>query len=63
MKTDRNTLHEMERLHQLWEAEVTSAQEQGRLTEKTARTYLLHSSNFLRWCKGNLSQAAGNGKL
>ena len=52
MKTDRNTLHEMERLYQLWEAEVTSAQEQGRLTEKTARTYLLHSSNFLRWCKG-----------
>ena len=52
MKTDRNTLHEMERLYQLWEAEVTSAQEQGRLTEKTDRTYLLHSSNFLRWCKG-----------
>ena len=22
MKTDRNTLHEMERLYQLWEAEV-----------------------------------------
>ena len=38
MKTDRNTLHKMARLYQLWEAEVTSAQEQGRLTEKTART-------------------------
>lgn len=37
MKTDRNTLHEMERLYQLWEAEVTSAQEQGRLTEKNSQ--------------------------
>ena len=37
MKTDRNTLHEMERLYQLWEAEVTSAQEQGRADRKNSQ--------------------------
>lgn len=42
----------MERLYRLWEEEVTAAREEGRLTEKTARTYLLHSENFLRWCRG-----------
>ena len=52
MKTDRNTLDEMEHLYRLWEEEVTAAREEGRLTEKTARTYLLHSENSLRWCRG-----------
>lgn len=63
MKTDRNTLDEMERLYQLWEAEVTSAQEQGRLTEKQPGHICSTRQTFCGGAKGSLNRAAGSGKL
>lgn len=60
MKTDRNTIQEMERLYRLWEKEVTAPQKEGRLTEKTVKTYLLHPEHFLRWCKGEFEPGSRN---
>ena len=60
MKTDRNTLDELERLYRLWAEEVTAAREEGRLTENTAKTYLLHPERFLRWCRGEFEPGARN---
>ena len=60
MKTDPGTIEEMERLYRLWEEAVTAAREEGRLTETTATTYLLHPEHFLRWCKGEFEPGSRN---
>lgn len=35
----------------LGEDEVLQAKHSGLLTESTARTYLLNTNNFIKWCK------------
>lgn len=42
----------MERLYGLYEAEVKQREKDGCLARATAHTYLVHSGNFVDWCKG-----------
>ena len=51
MKTDISTIKELERLFREYEQEVLTAQNSGYLQPNTTRTYLLHSGNFVKWCK------------
>ena len=50
--TDRETMEKIEALYREYEAEVLAAEDKGLLTNQTVRTYLLHSRNFVKWCKG-----------
>jgi len=52
-RTNTGTIKEMERLYGLYEKEVADRVKDSCLTRSTANTYLLHSGNFLEWCKGN----------
>ena len=52
MKSNESVINEMERLLKEYENEVEGKRTRGVLTDKTARTYLYHPNNFLRWCKG-----------
>ena len=51
MRTDKGTIAEMERLLEEYDIEVEAKRKKGILKNKTARTYLLHAENFVRWCK------------
>lgn len=53
MKVDRDTLSEIERLLEEYEIEVERKRRDGILAEQTASTYILHATNFVRWCKGD----------
>jgi hypothetical protein len=53
VKADSDTLSEIERLLEEYEIEVETKRRAGILAEKTARTYVLHATNFVRWCKGD----------
>ena len=52
MKTDAKTMEQIEKLFQLYEQEVTGLENKGVILSNTTKTYLLHSGNFVRWCKG-----------
>lgn len=58
MKTDISTIKELERLFQKYEQEVLTAQDNGYLMPNTTRTYLLHSRNFVKWCKDEFEPGA-----
>ena len=58
MKTDKYILREIERLYDLYQDEIESLTEKGTITENTSKTYLLHSYNFVRWCKGEFTPGA-----
>lgn len=52
MKTDQKIIEELDRLIIKYEVEIEQKRRNGILADKTAKTYLLHSNNFVRWCKG-----------
>lgn len=60
MKTDISTIKEIERLFQAYEREVMIAQDDGYLQPNTTRTYLLHSHNFVKWCKDEFEPGGRN---
>ena len=60
MKTDRKTIEELERLILEYEVEVERSRKDGKLSDKTANTYLAHSNNFVRWCKGEFIPGGRN---
>lgn len=51
MRTNRIVIAEMERLFEQYDIEVQRKRKAGVLKDKTAKTYLLHAKNFIRWCK------------
>jgi hypothetical protein len=51
---------ELKRLFSIYEKEVKEAKSKGLLTESTARTYLLHSGNFLKLCKDDFQPGGRN---
>jgi hypothetical protein len=53
MKTDKDTLAEIERLLEEYDIEVEAKRRAGFLADKTARTYVHHATTFVRWCKGD----------
>lgn len=60
MKVNDDFSSELEKLLQTYELEVQSAKKEGLLTDSTAKTYILHSSNFVKWCKGNFKPGGRN---
>ena len=60
MKTDRETIKELDRLIEEYTKEVEQAQRDGHLKDNTVRTYLLHSNNFVKWCKGEFEPGGRN---
>jgi hypothetical protein len=52
MKTSPEVLREIERLFNTYSREVESARASKIIMDNTAKTYLLHSGNFVRWVKG-----------
>ena len=60
MKTDHATILEIERLLQEYEKEVMAAEKAGYLQPKTTRTYLIHSGNFVKWCKNEFEPGGRN---
>ena len=62
MKTSKDYLIEIERLFDLYQSEVEDQEKKGILRNSAANTYLLHSRNFVRWCKGEFTPGARNQK-
>ncbi len=60
MRADRKTIEELERLILEYEVEVEHSRMDGKLSDKTANTYLVHSNNFVRWCKGEFIPGGRN---
>jgi len=60
MKSNKEFILEVERLFGAYEAEVNEALKQGFLKENTVKTYLLHSGNFIKWCKDDFEPGGRN---
>ena len=60
MRTNSETIKEIETLFQQYEKEVTEAEKRGYLQANTTRTYLLHSGNFVKWCKSQFEPGGRN---
>ena len=48
----KKVIEEMTKLYDEYESEIMRLCERGFLKDSAARTYLLHSRNFVRWYKG-----------
>jgi len=62
MRASQDFLNQLETLLQAYEAEVTKLAKEGILAKNTEKTYLLHSNNFVRWCKNDFIPGAKNKK-
>ena len=60
MRASEDIIKEIARLYNEYEQEVLSAKEKGLLMDNTVRTYLLHSGNFVKWCRGNFVPGGKN---
>lgn len=60
MKSNAETIVEIEKLFQQYEKEVMEAEKKGYLQANTTRTYLLHSGNFVKWCKDQFEPGGRN---
>jgi len=60
MKVEPELEKKLETLLQKYEEEVKEAEEKGYLMENTVKTYLTHSRNFIKWCKGNFEPGGRN---
>lgn len=60
MKTNEEFRSQLEKLFVDYEKEVLNAKKSDLLTESTARTYLLHANNFVKWCKGDFVPGGRN---
>lgn len=62
MKASQEFIKQLEDLYQDYEKEVREKSKDGLLTENTSKTYLLHSGNFVNWCRGNFNPGGRNQK-
>lgn len=60
MKAEPAVLSGIKKLFQEYEQEVAEAERKGYLKENTAKTYILHSGNFVKWCNGEFEPGARN---
>jgi hypothetical protein len=60
MKADKDFINQLKDLYQAYEKEVKESSKEGLLTKSTADTYLLHSGNFIKWCKGDFVPGGRN---
>lgn len=63
MKASKEFVNQLETLFQAYEQEVRERTKEGVLAENTEQTYLLHSNNFVRWCKNDFIPGAKNKKI
>ncbi len=59
-RVDRELLIALDGLLHQYENAVEDARWRGLLSDKTAQTYVLHSTNFVRWLKGDFVPGAKN---
>ncbi len=55
MRASQNFIKQLELLYEQYEKEVLEKQHYGILEKKTVKTYLLHSNNFVRWCRNDFA--------
>ena len=60
MRASQEFIKQMETLFEAYEQEVTGKLKDGLLTASTAKTYLVHSENFLKWCRNDFVPGARN---
>ncbi|MEW9125208.1 MAG: hypothetical protein AB2421_21030 [Thermotaleaceae bacterium] len=60
MRANKDFISQLNQLLNDYEEELLQAKKQGSLTESTAKTYLLHSNNFAKWCKGDFVPGGRN---
>ncbi|UGB29961.1 hypothetical protein [Metabacillus sp. B2-18] len=60
MKASQEFIKQLEELYQTYEQEVRKSSKEGLLTDSTARTYLLHSGNFIKWCRNDFIPGGRN---
>ena len=60
MQSNSETILEIEKLFQQYKQEVLEAEKNGYIQKNTTRTYLLHSGNFVKWCKGQFEPGGRN---
>lgn len=51
LKASQDFIRQLENLYEEYEREVNDNARRGMLTDSTAKTYLVHSTNFIRWCR------------
>lgn len=60
MKTSKDIIMEMTRLYNEYQQEIEALRKNGILKQSAANTYLLHSKNFVRWCKDEFEPGRRN---
>lgn len=58
MRASQEFIKQLELLFEDYEKEVTEKMKAGILEKTTAKTYLTHSSNFVRWCRNDFEPGA-----
>lgn len=53
MKISQEFMKQLDLLYEAYEKEVNEKINAGMLKDSTAKTYLTHSSNFVRWCRND----------
>lgn len=53
MRASQDFVKKLELLFEEYEKEVTEKMKSGLIAENTANTYLLHSGNFVKWCRND----------
>ncbi|WFD08763.1 hypothetical protein [Tepidibacter hydrothermalis] len=51
MKTNKDTIAEIERIFDEYEKEISNLEQKSIIAPNISKTYLLYSRNFIRWCK------------
>ncbi|BBW98771.1 hypothetical protein [Geobacillus subterraneus] len=62
MRASQEFIKKLEELYQIYENEVKEKAKEGLLADNTARTYLLHSGNFVKWCRNEFVPGGRNEK-
>lgn len=60
MKTSMEVVKKIDNLYMKYEEEVLEKKKQGLLAENTAKTYLLHSGNFVKWIRDEYEPGSKN---
>lgn len=60
MQASKETVREMEQLLTQYSKTIEELEHTGLLRAETAKTYLTHSTNFVRWCKGDFEPGGRN---
>lgn len=60
LKGNKEFIEELEKLFRAYNVEVTVAMKEGFLKDNTAKTYLLHTGNFIKWCKDEFEPGGRN---